>query len=77
MNNRDLKPLVSILIEAAEWRDECLDAKEWASWMKAIYREDYLLRKRWDRSLCHATKLFNEADKIYKSILRIVKEAMI
>lgn len=63
------------LIEAISWCDECLDARDWASWMKAVYREDYLLYKRWDKSLCHATKLFNAAREAYHDILENLIES--
>lgn len=76
-NEKDkLKTIIQELINITEWRDECLDARDWASWMKTIYREDYLLYKRWDKSLCHATKLFNEANEIYINVLESIKKKM-
>jgi hypothetical protein len=70
-----LKAYLYNLIGAISWYNECLDARDWASWMKAVYREDYLLYKRWDKSLCHATKLFNAAREAYHDILENLIES--
>lgn len=63
------------LVEAAEWRDECLEAKEWCEWMKVAEWTPGGC-KRWEKSYDHSIKILESAEAAYQAALEASKKCL-
>lgn len=61
------------LVEAAEWRDECLEAKDWCYRMKVAEWTPGGC-KRWEKSYDHSIKILESAEASYQTALAAAKQ---
>lgn len=62
------------LAEAAEWRDECDEARRYCFWRREDYSRTNKHWHRWGESLWHAIQLLDEAEAAYQAAALKAKE---